>query len=263
MSPFNKKIIWIALIIHTLLLLGGLFLSHGSNIQNPEIRNQLPSFSHPLGTDDFGMDIARRMFAGYKYTFIMTFLTVTVSFVLGTFLGGIIGFLKGRIDWLLMTFIDTLQAFPPILVAVLIAGFLGGGLKSALIAVGVVKFPVFLRIARSSVQSESTQLYVLSARMAGSGPGKIMISHIFPSIYRPLLIYWIYNVTTGVIDLAALSFLGIGARFPMPEWGAMMHQALQYLLIFPWPIIVITVFLIITTFPLYILIENGVKKSEI
>ena len=177
---------------------------------------------HILGTDGNVRDLFSRILYGSKWSLIIGFTTVGFAIVIGTVLGGVGGYLGGWADNLIMRIMDVLLAFPSLLLAIAIVTVLGAGLINALIAIGIVSIPAYARVVRSSVLSVREMDFVSATRALGASNMRILFRRILPNALTPLIVQGTLGIATAILDAAALSFLGLGAQPPTPEWGAML-----------------------------------------
>lgn len=200
---------------------------------------QPPSMDHWFGTDDKGRDVLSRLIYGSRLTLLVGFASLLFGGTLGTILGVIAGYVGGIIDTIIMRVTDVLLAFPGILLALAIVSALGPSLMNVAIAVGIFKIPIFIRIVRGTVLSIKNLEYIDAIKSLGASHLRIIIKHIFPNILSPIIVQTTLNLATVILSTAGLSFLGLGAQPPSPEWGAMLSNARSYfftapyLLIFP------------------------------
>jgi len=197
-------------------------------------RLQAPSVSHLLGTDSQGRDILSRIIYGARVSVQVGVISVGIALVIGTLMGMVAGFYGGWVDNVMMRLVDIMLAFPGVLLAIAITAVLGPELKNAMIAVGVVNIPAFARIVRSTVLSVKAMEYVEAARAIGATDVRIIFRHVLPNSMAPLIVQTTLNIGTAILDAAALSFLGLGAQPPTPEWGAMLSDGRSYLQKAPW-----------------------------
>ncbi len=186
-----------------------------------------PSVAHPFGQDELGRDILSRVIYGARISLTAGLAAVAIATTLGTFVGLVAGFFGGWADSILMRLMDTLLAFPSILLAIVIVSILGPSLANAMLAVGVVFVPQIARVVRSSVISVRERDYIEAERALGAGNTQIILSGILPNSMAPLIVQATLTLATAILDVAALSFLGLGARAPTPEWGAMLTDAFR------------------------------------
>nr|WP_245302593.1 nickel transporter permease [Symbiobacterium terraclitae] len=195
---------------------------------------QPPSAAHWMGTDEQGRDIFSRIIHGSRISLQVGLVAVGISLTTGTAIGAISAYFGGWLDLLVMRIIDILLAFPSILLAIAITAILGPSLTNAMIAVGVVGMPVYARLVRASVLSLREQDFVQAARAAGGGHARILGRHILPNALAPIIVQSTLSIGTAMLDAAGLSFLGLGAQPPAPEWGAMLSRAQVYIQLAPW-----------------------------
>jgi len=201
------------------------------NPTSPELRAQLspPSSTHLFGTDEFGRDILTRVLHGGRISLTVGLIALSIGAVLGTIFGLVSGFYGGKIDAILMWFIDVLLAFPGILLALLVVSILGVELRNVMLAVGTSMIPRFARLVRGTVLSAKENLYVDAARVTGVPESRVLMRHILPNIISPVIILSTLSLGTAIIIASGLSFLGLGAKPPSPEWGAMLSDGRQFL----------------------------------
>ncbi len=198
---------------------------------------QPPSGMHWLGTDRYGRDMLSRVMVGGRTTLYTALSLVAVISVFGTLVGVVSGYKGGRIDTFLMRVSDIFLAFPGMVFAIAVAGVLGGGLINAVMALAFISWPKYARLARGQVLSIKSLSYFSAARLSGSGTVKIIFRHILPNITGIILVTATLDIGTMIMELAALSFLGLGATPPTPEWGSMMSNGRSMLQTSPWVIL--------------------------
>ena len=203
-------------------------------LQDLTIAKQAPSAEHLLGTDRYGRDMLSRVIAGSRASIFSTLLLVAVTAILGTAVGVLCGWVGGMTDTVLMRVSDVFLAFPGLVFALAVAGTLGGGLQNAMIALAAISWPKYARIARSQTLSQKETQWMKAVRLSGSGTGKIILKHILPNILGPILVTSVLDIGTMMMELAALSFLGLGAKPPIPEWGSMMSDTRSLMTTSPW-----------------------------
>ncbi|HSL42185.1 MAG TPA: ABC transporter permease [Anaerolineales bacterium] len=177
---------------------------------------------HILGIDGNVRDEFSRLLYGARLSLMIGFTTVTFAIVIGTVLGALAGYFGGWIDNLIMRVMDVLLAFPSLLLAIAIVTVLGPGLQNALLAIGIVSIPAYARVVRSSVLSVREMEYVSATRALGGDTLQILFRRIMPNALTPLIVQGTLGIATAILDAAALSFLGLGAQPPTPEWGSML-----------------------------------------
>jgi peptide/nickel transport system permease protein len=210
----------------------------GCSVEEPE---------HYMGLDLNARDMWSRLVYGSRVSLLVGIISVTGSIIFGSLIGLVAGYAGGLLDNLLMRLMDVLLAFPSLLLAIAIVTVLGPGLQNALLAIAIVSIPVYARLARASVLSVKEAEYVTANRALGASPSRIMFAHILPNVITPIIVQGTLGIGTAVLEAAALSFLGLGAQPPTPEWGAMLSEARSYvftaphLVFFPGLAIMITV----------------------
>jgi peptide/nickel transport system permease protein len=188
-----------------------------------------PSATHLFGTDNLGRDILSRVIYGARISLTVGLVAVAIAMISGTFLGVIAGFYGHAIDSILMRITDIMLAFPGILLAISIIAILGPSLQNVMVAVGISTIPVYTRTARGSVLKVKNNEYIEAARCVGVSNTAIMWRHILPNMIAPIIVISTVNVGTAILSAAGLSFLGLGAQPPTPEWGAMLSEARLFL----------------------------------
>ena len=197
------------------------------------------SLAFPLGTDAVGRDILSRLIYGARFSLYVGGIVISISFSTGIALGLVAGFFRGVVGGLIMRAMDIILAFPSLLLALVLVALLGPGLTNAMIAIAVVVLPHFVRLTRAQVLAEQTRDYVTASRVAGAGRLRLMFLTILPNCMAPLIVQASLTFSTAILDAAALSFLGLGAQPPTPEWGAMLAEAREFILrawwVVTWP----------------------------
>jgi len=187
--------------------------------------NALPSLKHWFGVDPLGRDIFSRLLMGARISLTAGFVSVAVGAIVGTVLGLIAGYREGWWDRIIMRLCDVLFAFPGILLAIGIVAILGGGMVNVIIAVAIFSIPTFARLVRGNTLSLKHLTYVEAARSVGASDWTIVMRHIFPGTIAAVVVYFSLRIGTSIITAASLSFIGLGAQPPTPEWGAMLNEA--------------------------------------
>ncbi|MBL8690001.1 MAG: ABC transporter permease [Rhodospirillaceae bacterium] len=187
-------------------------------------RLQPPSPVHWLGTDALGRDVLSRLLWGSRISLFAGIVVVAIGAALGVVIGGIAAYAGGKAEELMMRATDLVLCFPPIILAMAIAAALGIGVRNTMIAMLIVWWPKFARLARSLVLVQRSQEYVEAAVVMGYGSGRILFRHIVPNAVGPLVVLVTLDVGQAIITFAGLSFLGLGVIPPMPEWGAMVSE---------------------------------------
>jgi len=181
-----------------------------------------PSFEHLMGRDDLGRDIFSRVVHGTRYALLIGVAVVVLELLVGASLGFIAGYFGGVLETVIMRGVDTVLAIPTLILAIAIAGAFGGGLWVMIIAIAVAGWGEFTRLVRAQVLSLKELTYVEAGRAIGTGQARIIFNHIVPNSMGPVLVYTTLYMPTAILWSAALSFLGLGAQPPTPEWGAII-----------------------------------------
>lgn len=193
-----------------------------------------PSAAHLLGTDRYGRDMLSRVIIGSRTSIYSTLLLVAIVTGTGTVIGVFCGWHGKWLDTVLMRISDMFLAFPGLVFALAVAGVLGGGLQNAIIALAAISWPKYARIARSQTLSQKEMPYIRAAVLAGCSTPKLLTKHILPNIIGPILVTAMLDIGTMMMELAGLSFLGLGAKPPAAEWGSMMSDTRSLLTTVPW-----------------------------
>ncbi|MBP1970956.1 peptide/nickel transport system permease protein [Virgibacillus natechei] len=199
--------------------------------ESQDLVNKLapPSAENWFGTDSFGRDIFTRIIYGMSLTLYIGFASVALGATAGVILGLISGYYGRRTDSIIMRIMDVLLAFPGILLALAIVSVLGGSLENVILAVAISSIPVFARIVRGSTLSVKNLEYIDAMKSLGASDTRIIFKHIFPNVTSPIIVQATLSIATAVISASGLSFLGLGAQPPTPEWGAMLADGRNYL----------------------------------
>jgi peptide/nickel transport system permease protein len=235
---FGRPVVIFGFVIISLLVFAAVFASFISPYDpyQPNLTENLrqPSLAHWLGTDNLGRDVVSRLIFGTRVSLMVGFVSVGVATVVGMTLGLLAGYFGKWLDAILMRIIDGLMMIPPIILALVFAAVLGGGLKNVMIAMGIAITPSYCRLMRGQVLSIKQSDYILMAHAVGSNDTRIMARHILPNCLPPLLVLITLNLGGAILAEAALSFLGIGVTPPTAAWGNMVYDGQKYVLHYPF-----------------------------
>lgn len=234
-----KLVVFMALVILLLFIaaFAAQLVPYDPYAQDLTIALQAPSQEHPFGTDRYGRDMLSRVIMGGQTTIYSALLLVGVITTFGTLVGLFCGYKGGKIDSFIMRVSDIFLAFPGMVFAIAVAGVLGGGIINAVVALACISWPKFARLARGQVLAIKNMPYISAAKLSGSRPTKIVFKHILPNITGPILVTATLDIGTMMMELAGLSFLGLGAMPPIAEWGSMMSDGRSMLQTAPWVIL--------------------------
>lgn len=215
-------------------IFAGLIAPYSAVEQAFSVQLRPPSFAHPFGTDEFGRDIFSRVVYGTRVALIVGVLADGIAVSLGVLLGVVSGYFRGWVDSAVMRVVDVMLAFPYLLLAMIVVAILGPGLTNAMIAIGIVYTPQFARLVRAAVLAIREQEFVDAASALGVRPLRMLGRHILPNILSPIIVMATLTVGFTIVETAGLSFLGLGASPPTPEWGSMLATGRSYMLTAPW-----------------------------
>lgn len=210
-------------------IFGPLFTTGSPSAIDPTNRMAPPSADNWFGTDHQGRDIFTRIIHGMSITLYIGFSSVLIGAIVGVFIGLVSGYYGKKVDAILMRCMDVLLAFPGILLALAIVSVLGGSLQNVIIAVGIFSVPMFARIVRGSVLAVRKLEYVDAVRALGASDTRIIFRHVLPNIMSPIIVQATLRMATAILTASGLSFLGLGAQPPTPEWGAMLSAGRNYM----------------------------------
>ena len=195
---------------------------------------QPPSAAHLMGTDTYGRDMLSRVLIGAQTSISSTFALVAIITVFGTVVGIFCGYYGGIVDSVMMRISDVCLAFPGLVFAMAVAAILDGGVRNAVIALALISWPKYSRIARGQTLSVKNLPYMQASQMAGDSVLQMIFRHVLPNIVGPILVTSMLDIGTMMMEIAGLSFLGLGAQPPVAEWGSMMSSGRSMLQTYPW-----------------------------
>ncbi|MFE6170148.1 ABC transporter permease [Viridibacillus arvi] len=210
---------WIIVVIFAPLI-----ATHSTTAQELSIRYQPPNFSHFFGTDELGRDVFSRVMYGSRISLSAGIITVIIAFSFGIFFGGIAGYKGGKVDEVMMRFSELIMAFPPLILAMVIAAALGPSIINSVIAMAIIWWPNYARLMRSLVISLKESEYVTASRVMGASHIRVLFLEILPNSFGPLLVMATLDLGNAILMFSGLSFLGLGTQPPTPEWGSMVSD---------------------------------------
>ncbi len=232
----------------------------GYDQQNYKIRFQSPSLEHPLGTDYLGRDNLVRMIYGARISLSIGVTTTIIGTAIAVFIGMMAGFYGGKSDNILMRIMDVFLSIPSILLSIVLAAVFGGGVGSMILALSLGAIPGVSRLVRAMVISERDKEYIEAARTSRARDFRIMFRYILPNISSSLIVLFTMGVAGGILNASTLSFLGLGAQAPMPEWGKMLSEGRNYIRDYPYLVLAPGVIIMLTVFSLN-MIGDGLRDA--
>lgn len=247
----RNKLAMVGLFIVTALAVIAIFADfiapYGYEEQDWSAIFQSPNAEHWFGTDHLGRDLFSRVIYGTRYSLRMGIVTVAIAASLGTIVGSFAGFYGGHFDNIVMRILDVFQSIPILVFAIILAAALDPGLDNAIVAMGVSTMPIYARLIRASIMQERGSEYVEAATAINAGDLRILFRHILPNAISPMIVHITMNIGSAILIASTLSFLGLGAQAPIPEWGAILSEARDYMrdygymLFFPGVMIMLSV----------------------
>ncbi len=233
-----RRRLFILLALAALLMLIGLFapllVPNDPNATNASHMNAAPDAEHIFGTDRYGRCVFSRVIMGARTSIFSAAALVAVTFVMGTALGMAAGWYGGAVDSVIMRIVDIMLAFPQMVLAIAVAGILGGGMINAMLAMGLSGWTLYARLARAQVIAMKKEPFISAARLSGCSDLTIMLHYLLPCMLGTLIVNAATQLGVMMIGIAGLSFLGIGVTEPQAEWGSMINQSRAYMQLAPW-----------------------------
>ncbi|HET8679601.1 MAG TPA: ABC transporter permease [bacterium] len=224
-------------VVSTVAALAPVISRHDPEAVNPEARVAPPSWTYPLGTDEYGRDITSRLAYGARVSLLVSLSSVAIALSAGTLIGMAAGHFGGALELILMRLVDGLLSFPPILLALFVITFLGPSLVNVILVIGLLYIPRFARIAHGATLSVRENEYVQASVALGATPARTLRLAILPNIAGPLFVQTSLGLGQAILLESGLSFLGLGAPPPTPSWGRMIEQSSRFMSLSPWPVL--------------------------
>lgn len=227
-----------------------------------DLRNamQYPSWEHIMGTDQYGRDLFTRVLYGGRVSLLVALLSTAISIVVGSVIGSTAGYFGGWYDTVVMRIMDVFMAIPGLLMAITVAAALGTGMINTAIAISISNIPSLSRIMRSSVLLLREQEYVEAAEAFGSSNARIIRKHIVPNTLAPIIVQATLSIGSAILNIAGLSFIGLGIAPPTPEWGSILSNSMDQIMTF-WPVIVFPGLMIALTMLAFNLLGDGLRDA--
>lgn len=241
-------------------LLANVIAPQGYDVQDPAQQYQSPSLEHPMGTDYLGRDNLVRMIYGARISLSIGVITTVVGTAIAVFIGMMAGFYGGKADNVLMRIMDVFLSIPSILLSIVLAAVFGGGVVPMILALSLGAIPGVSRLVRAMVIAERDKEYIEVARTSRASDLRIMFRYILPNISSSLIVLFTMGVAGGILNASTLSFLGLGAQAPMPEWGKMLAEGRNYIRYYPYLVVAPGVMIMLTVFSLN-MIGDGLRDA--
>jgi peptide/nickel transport system permease protein len=227
-SPLSALAVCVLGLLLLVALLGPLIAPYPEDAEgtiHADERLQGPGWRHPFGTDELGRDVFSRVLLGARISLAVGVIVLVIGVTIGTILGAIAGFAGGRINEGIMRFTDVMITIPELILALAVTAVLGRSLGNTMLAIGLVRWPIYCRLVQAQVLGLKTEAFVEGAVAAGAGPMRLLFRHILPNCVSPVIVRASLDIGLAILTAAALGFLGLGAQEPTPEWGAMVSNS--------------------------------------
>lgn len=245
-KPMAASALVVVLLVTVAALFAPWIAPHGPDVMDLDAVLQPPSWQHWAGTDELGRDVASRVLHGARPSLAAAVGIVSIGLVLGLLVGTFSGLLAGWIDSVIMRLTDVVMALPGLVVALALTAAMGPSLFNAVLALGVLSVPAYIRVARGQALALREREFVLAARAMGAGTWHLMRAHVLPGVLPPVLVFMTFHLGAAVLASSALSFIGLGAQPPAAEWGAMIGSGREYVLGHWWLVTIPGVVIILT-----------------
>lgn len=210
-----------------LAVLAPILAPHNPDLGDVALKYQAPSAQHWFGTDELGRDVFSRVLYGSRVSITCGLITVLISFVVGVFFGGLAGYVGGIVDDIMMRFSEMVQSFPPLILAMVIASALGPSISNSVLAMAIIWWPNYARLTRSIVLSIKENDYVTASRVLGASHTRILSKELLPNSVGSMVVMCTLDLGNAILMFSGLSFLGLGVKPPMAEWGAMVSDGVR------------------------------------
>lgn len=215
-------------------ILGPYMTPYDPDAINARNKMRSPNVSHFFGTDTYGRDMFSRVLSAARVDFLIATASIALAFILGCVIGSISGYFKGAVDTVLMRMMDIMQSFPPFILGMALAAAIGPGVRNLIIVITVIMIPGFARMVRSRVLSLREMPFVDAARCSRVPTWKIILVYLLPNSMGPIIVSAALNMSYAMLDAAGLSFIGLGVRSPQAEWGMMISEGMNNMLVGEW-----------------------------
>ncbi len=260
----KNKLTILGLILALLLVFSAIFAPFicRYEYEDQDLRNafQYPSFKHLLGTDNYGRDIFTRIIYGGRTSLLIALIAVSLGLIVGGLLGAFAAYYGGIFENVIMRGLDIVMAIPSLLLAVAISAALGVGMLNCAIAIGIATVPMFARVIRASALSIKDQEYIEAAHACGVGNVKIIFKHVIPNSLAPIIVQGTLKIGEAILQIASLSFIGLGVQPPTPEWGSMLAFGREFIRDF-WPIVTFPGIAIMITLIVFNVLGDGLRDA--
>lgn len=228
----------IALVVIAILIFVAVFADFISPYDPYEVnmkeKLQKPSMKHPFGTDQLGRDVLSRIIHGTRISLFVSVLAIAIITFLGVLFGSVAAYFGGKVDEMIMRFVDVLLSFPGLILAIAMVGILGPSLKNLVIAIALTSWAGYARIVRSCVLSVKEMEFITQTRVVGASDIYILVRHVIPNVIAPIIVLATLDIGNVILSITGLSFLGLGSQPPTPEWGAMLNEGKNFMTTAPW-----------------------------